>query len=397
MQQPLTSIVVHSTELCASPSFYSTTASSARPIVTSTHIFSPISSYYTNMHVHPTFASNILETPLIPSYTSSPIAFTPSISNAFNPFTTSAMANSTLPNPFLEPASAPIELPSHSQIIVHQLPPLKFASNDVSLWFQRFHARFHKLQLNDEQLYYELLNCLDEHHIQRVAHVIRYQPPFYHILKNALITAYAVPYTKRHSNLKQVPPLGNRAPTELLMQLRATLGKNDFIDNTARLLILDEFLDRMPPDVKKILRLFQHESLDFIAEKSDALMQNDEYHWHDGCNFHTMHNDTNLLQHAGYERSLHRPSVYRNSFSHKNMVDEPARIKLDARRIFPSLPKSSSQPVDSRSAITNGLCYYHLNFLDSPNYCVQGCKHYNPLNSNGGASLRQPLRSPSTQ
>ena len=177
MQQQLTPIVIHSTELCAIPSFYSITASSARPIVTSTHIFSPISSSNTNMHVHPTFASNILETTLIPSYTSSPIAFTPSISNAFNPFTTSAMANSTFPNPFLEPASAPAELPSHSQIIVHQLPPLKFAFNDVSLWFQRFHSRFHKLQLIDKQLYYELLNCLYEHHIQRVAHIIRHQPP----------------------------------------------------------------------------------------------------------------------------------------------------------------------------------------------------------------------------
>ena len=142
----------------------------------------------------------------------------------------------------------------------------------------------------------------------------------------------------------------------------------------------------MPPDVKKIL-FFQHESLDFIAEKADALMQDDKHHWHNSFNFYMMHNDTNTLRHAVYERSRHRPTVYQNYFSRRYTVDEPALVKLGASRIFPSFLKSSSQPVDSPNAITNGLCHCHLNFPDSPNYRVQNCKHYNPLNSKGGPSL----------
>ena len=69
--------------------------------------------------------------------------------------------------------------------------------------------------------------------------------------------------------------------------------------------------------------------MDFIAEKADALMHDDEHHRHDSFNVHMMHNDTKALRHAVYERSLHRATVDQNSFSRKNTSDERARTQLN--------------------------------------------------------------------
>ena len=58
-------------------------------------------------------------------------------------------------------SSLPFTFPSPS------LAPLRFSTIDVPLWFQRFHARFRKFQMSDEDLYYELLNCLDDSHLHK--------------------------------------------------------------------------------------------------------------------------------------------------------------------------------------------------------------------------------------
>ena len=72
------------------------------------------------------------------------------------------------------------------------LAPLRFSTVDVPLWFQRFHARFRKFQMSDEDLYYELLNCLDDSHLHRVSHLIRHKPPSFAVLKEALLNAFDI-------------------------------------------------------------------------------------------------------------------------------------------------------------------------------------------------------------
>ena len=46
--------------------------------------------------------------------------------------------------------------------------------------------------------------------------------------------------------------LGDRSPSELLTQLKITLGKDDYLNETATFLLLCEFLDRMPPHIRQI-------------------------------------------------------------------------------------------------------------------------------------------------
>ena len=121
---------------------------------------------------------------------------------------TPASANSPAQVMTLPSSSLPFTFPSPS------LAPLRFSAVDVPLWFQCFHARFRKFQMSDKDLYYELLNCLDDSHLHRVSHLIRHKPPSFAVLKEALLNAFDIPPAQRQLHLSQIPALGDRTPSE---------------------------------------------------------------------------------------------------------------------------------------------------------------------------------------
>ena len=303
---------------------------------------------------------------------------------------------------------------NHSQfpLAITTVAPLKFTTVDVVLWFQRFHARYRNRQLNDEELYWELLNCLEDVHLQRISHILRHQPPSFELLKKALIQAYDVSPALRQQRLKLVPALGDRTPSELLSQLRATLGKDDSTDETAKLLLLSEFLERMPPHVRQILRVFQDDTLDHIAVKADAILQDSYSKQFSYSGFHNMpalpqqptsplptfRHPNNFLPFQQPHLTQH-PSSYAVSRFNTRMPRSFRQSNSSPHnwRHFAPRPRSvAAIPLD-RSKIVDGLCYYHLNYPQNPHSCVAGCRHYNPLNYQGGVSHQNlhPFRSTS--
>jgi len=311
-------------------------------------------------------------------------------------------------------------VPATAPILLQQFPtPLKFSGFDVRLWFERFNARYYRLQLSDAELYYELLNSLEDAHLQRVSHLLRNKPPSFVILKDALIKVYDIPPAQRQLSLKRISGLGDQRPSDLLNQLRTTLGIDDSIDSTAKFLLLNEFLERMPSQTRRILRLFQDQSLDFIAEKADALLQERD----DDCGpfssdaFSQLKNELSELKHCLLPSTSSQPQgVYsqtRPSIQHPlprfsgsypqqsrqlaSSTFQSSRSRNSGRTRFasPTLRQSTASASD-RSAIVNGLCYYHLNYPSNPHYCLPGCQFYNPLNSRGGASTTHNPALPST-
>ena len=262
--------------------------------------------------------------------------------------------------------------------------------------------------MSDEDLYYELLNCLDDSYLHRVSHLIRNKPPLFAILKEALLNVFDIPPAQRQLHLSQIPTLGDRTPSELLNHFRVTLGKDDSTDETAKLLLLNEFLNRMPQDTRHILRLFQDESLDFIASKADSLLQErpitsslSSFHamsYMPGYSFTQPVNPTSYASAQSFTTSQSSASTApyltpRYSISTNQMPSN--RIHLP-RAISQSHVPSGHKPAD-RTAIINGLCYYHLNYPRNPHFCIAGCKYYNSLNSKGGVSSHSRRPSPSTQ
>ena len=334
------------------------------------------------------------------------LATHPSTSVA-SPIFVSTMPQSSITSPFVSSSTAP----SPSFIFTAPAPtPLKFSTADVPLWFQRFHARYRKLHLTDEELYYELLNCLEDAHLHRISHLIKHKPPSFLALKEALLQVYDIPAAQRQLNLSQIPGLGDRAPSELLNDLRVTLGKDDSADETAKMLLLSEFLNRMPHDMRHILRLFQDEPLDLIASKADALLQDRFFNrfslspsqplqYMPGFSFqppiaapplfHPPTATPSLLPAPLNSVSPRRPPRSSLLSSHHSslpmsVVHQPPPNRISLPR-FTAPVQPANRSVD-RTTIINGLCYYHRNYPQNPHFCVAGCEHHNSLNSNGGVS-----------
>ena len=45
--------------------------------------------------------------------------------------------------------------------------PLTFSTDNLGLWFTRFEARYHISNFTDKQLYYKLINCVDEYQLHK--------------------------------------------------------------------------------------------------------------------------------------------------------------------------------------------------------------------------------------
>ena len=82
------------------------------------------------------------------------------------------------------------------------------------------------------------------------------------------------------------------------------LQQDDHVDETAKALLQQAFMDRMPSNIRQILSVFDNESLDFLASKVDALISNQQQYPfpQDDINSsqsikQTLHNLTTQVQH----------------------------------------------------------------------------------------------------
>ena len=160
-----------------------------------------------------------------------------------------AFANSPAQVMTLPTSSLPFTFPSPSLARLSSAPLIcRYGSSVFS--------QISKISNDVEELYYELINCLDDSHLHKVSHLIRHKPPSFAILKKALVNAFDISPAQRQLHLSQIPALGDCTSTELLNHSRVTFGKDDSTDETAKLLLLNEFLNRMLQVTQHILRLF---------------------------------------------------------------------------------------------------------------------------------------------
>ena len=118
--------------------------------------------------------------------------------------------------------SATIDQPLPSSFSYHTAPipftafspcPLRFSTADVTLWFQRLHAQ-HRIFCISEELYYELLNCLDDTHLYRISRLIKHKLASFSILKEALLRVFDIAAAQRQFNLTQIPSLEDSIPSD---------------------------------------------------------------------------------------------------------------------------------------------------------------------------------------
>ena len=94
-------------------------------------------------------------------------------------------------------------------------------------------------------------------------------------LAPSFLQAFDLSRLQRIQNLHSASQLGDRIPSELLSHLRLLLKQDDLTNETAKALLLQAFMERIPSTIRQILSGFLSESLDDIASKADALVLND--------------------------------------------------------------------------------------------------------------------------
>ena len=200
---------------------------------------------------------------------------------------------------------------------------------------------------------------------------------------------------QRIQNLHSAPQLGDKKPSELLSHLRLLLKQDDLTNETAKALLLQAFMERLPSTVRQILSAFVSESLDDIASTADALVLNDRQY----SPLQQRHNDSPDTLFPVVSKSAAR--VEKLSMQIESLTLKPNHYKpafytffslSPNRHTFPDYSQSAKHPSTSsktsRNSIINGKCFYHTYYPNSPHSCAPGCKYFSgSLNSQPDTSM----------
>ena len=119
----------------------------------------------------------------------------------------SSSTQSTISIPSSDPSNSASSSTSQP-MIVHTLPSLQFDMVNMDAFFHTFEAHYAALQYSDEQLYFELLNCLTSEHIIKISSSLNNCQKSYLALKNILLSNFTSPLHVKFTKLINVPQLG---------------------------------------------------------------------------------------------------------------------------------------------------------------------------------------------
>ena len=167
----------------------------------------------------------------------------------------------------LSPKSTPkIIINSHTK-------QLAFDPQHVDFFFNKFESLHRHEQLNNAELFDQLLQCLNHQQQSRMYRSISEGSGDYFQLKSALIQTYGRTLEQAQEELTFAPGLGDKMPTELLAQLRSILGRhlreNPLLSHSLK----REFLARLPTYARDPLIIMRNVDLDDMAEQADALVR----------------------------------------------------------------------------------------------------------------------------
>lgn len=173
------------------------------------------------------------------------------------------------PFPNVEPradnASSSAPWPNTIAAIEHVRLP-SFWRHSPQQWFIHAEAIFHSNRVrSDLTKVNHVLTALDADGIRTVADLLGADAQ-YSVVRNRLISAYAVPQATRFRSIVQPGGMGDRRPSQMLRDMRGVLPEG--IGDAA----LKEFwLQKLPPAILTVISGLDG-SLDSLAERADRVM-----------------------------------------------------------------------------------------------------------------------------
>ena len=266
-----------------------------------------------------------------------------------------------------------------------------FWETDVDLWFAAVDQIFASNGIWDEQRKFSVaLNSLDLKSIRKVQHVVRNPGMFpYTNLKTTLAKTYRLCENDRLDKLFHNTELGDRKPSELLLEMRYLLDAFNTSDSQSQAVLRKLFLDKLPVQVRTILAGSFDTNLDFIALRADEIMAASK-------SSNTTNNPQRLINEIFDQRLNQLAATLHNSPQPQFASPQPPRHPWyntaaghsrgqnsrshkfggpGNRPTFHRQPntKNSWHHPSRYSAAESDLCFYHRKFGVRANRCQSPC------------------------
>lgn len=236
-----------------------------------------------------------------------------------------------------------------------KLPP--FWTAQPELWFQQVEAQFHINGIRrDTSKYFTVISAVESRVLTHVSDIVR-DPPVtgkYETLKRRIIEQFTDSETKKIKKLLSEIELGDKKPSQLLLEMKDLAGEavtDEFMKSL--------FIQRMPSTVRPVLSI-STDDLQAIAKMADKMLE--------------ASSDSHVMAVSGTSKMTEFEKKLNMLI---NKIDE---IQVQQR----SRSRSKSRDHHSRRAVSGGrsgqrktfdTCWYHFKFKDRANKCNQPCNY----------------------
>lgn len=230
--------------------------------------------------------------------------------------------------------------------------PPPFWDSNPELWFGQLESQFHLSGITaDSTKFHSVIAAVDSNVLSCAADLVRSPPTenMYSTLKQRILGQYAQSDSARLKHLLQDLTLGDKRPSQLLLEMR-NLADNKISDEVLRSL----WLQRLPVYTQQILSV-SGEALDGLAKVADMVNEVSSY---------TM----------GIS-SVSRPE----SVDLIALKEDVAFLKTEVERLSSALKSRARGASRSRGASKDNsgnrpvLCWYHSKYGNKARACTQPC------------------------
>lgn len=137
------------------------------------------------------------------------------------------------------------------------------------VWFQQIEAQFAlKNVTTEETKFYYVVSALDQQTASRLIDFLERPPQDnrYTAIKQRLLDTFDLSRQERSARLLNMPPLGDKKPTQLMDEMLALLG-----DHRSCFLFEHLFMQQMPEDIRLILAREDFDEPRALAKRADTL------------------------------------------------------------------------------------------------------------------------------
>lgn len=241
--------------------------------------------------------------------------------------------------------------------VAFRAPP--FFDTEPEIWFAQVEAQFDISGITaNKTKYHCVIAALDSKFLTCVVDILRAQPSetSYDVLKQRILDQFSKSESSKLKSLLQDLHLGDRRPSQLLIEMKSLAGSK-FDDDLLRSL----WMQRLPLSMQQILAV-SNEKLEGLAKIADKINEVCEH----TAQVHTIDNSGLNLQ--SLKNDIESLKLEINRISE---AVSAIQVYISRRERSQSRERANGNKSKCESKI--GLCYFHKRFGENAYTCKKPC------------------------